>query len=452
MLLFGTPEPIDRSQVGVDRVGVDREPIDRTGVGVNRRGTGVGVNRCGTGVGVNRSAGPVTFAILIGLLGCAADPSDPSPSDALPVLRPVTPAPAALIDNPLAASIDAMLESAASRGTFAGSVIVVDDGRTVFERGYGWADRAGVRRPNAPDTLYRIGSVSKQFTAAGILALAADGKLSLDDAVTKWFPDYPRESLSRGGVGATIHHLLAHTSGIADGLKSTFYETNRWRRPLAPDAIIEAAQSLPMVATPGTTSAVNDYGYLLLGRILEKASGKPYEAFLRERFWTPQGMHDTGTILPSEKQDRAAVGYEMAGSRFYALAEQSAFGDPDCTLAFGYGQVFSTVRDLATWDRALTTDRALPRMDRERLFEPNLADYGYGWRIDRKGEAVVQWHDGALLPLGFTSYVARIPAKGRFVALLTNLDQEAIAPFERQVATLSADRSKRGVTYGVAPR
>ncbi|MBS2011953.1 MAG: beta-lactamase family protein [Deltaproteobacteria bacterium] len=335
---------------------------------------------------------------------------------------------------------------------FAGSVIVVDDGRTVFEKGYGWADRVGVRRPNAPDTLYRIGSVSKQFTAAGILALASDRKLSLDDAVAKWFPDYPRESLSRDGVDATIHHLLAHTSGIADGQKSAFYEANRWRRPLAPDAIIEAAHSLPMVATPGTTSAVSDYGYLLLGRIIEKASGKTYESFLRERFWAPQGMHDTGTILPPEKQDRAAIGYEMAGSRFYALAEQSAFGDPDCTLAFGYGQVYSSVRDLAIWDRALTADRALPKVERERLFEPNLADYGYGWRIERKGDLVVQWHDGALLPLGFTSYVARIPAKDRFVALLTNLDQEAIAPFERQVAALSGERSKRGVTYGVAPR
>jgi len=370
--------------------------------------------------------------------------------------RGAAPAPEAtpepMVDNRLAALIGEMLASAAARETFAGSVIVVDDGRTVFEQGYGYADRAGARRKNAPDTIYRIGAVSKQFTAAAILALASDGKLSLDDSVAKWFPDYPRDSLSKDGIDATLHHLLTHTSGIADGTQTTFYQSNRWRRPLSPDAIIVSAHLLPMESTPGSTHSASDYGYILLGRIIEKASGKSYESFLRDRFWTPLGMSDTGTVLPAEKQDRAAVGYEKAGREFSALAEQTVFGDPDCTLAFGAGQIYSTVRDLARWDRALASDRALSPFDTERLFRPNLANYGYGWVVEQKGDVVVQWHEGALAPLGFTSYVARIPAKGRFVALLTNLDLEAIAPIEQKVASLSIERSKRLVTNGAAPR
>lgn len=396
----------------------------------------------------------VTVVVAAFLAGCAGgEPPDsrtPAPeTEALPAEPPLAP-PA--IENPLAASIDAMLQSAAAREAFAGSVIVVDGGRTVFEKGYGFADRAGIMRKNTPDTIYRIGSVSKQFTAAAVLALATDGKLSLDDSVAKWFPDYPRENLSRDGVDATVHHLLTHTSGIGDGEATPFYESNKWRRPLQPDDIIREAHVLPMSATPGTTHAVLDYGYLLLGRIIEKASGKSYESFLRDRFFAPLGMNDTGTILPTLKQDRAAVGYEKTGRQFAALAEQTVFGDPDCTLAFGSGQIYSTVRDLALWDRALAGDRALSRVDKERLFQPNLDDYGYGWVIEQKGGVVVQWHDGALAPLGFTSYVARIPEKDRFVALLTNLDLEAIAPFEQQVASLSVERSKRGVTYGAAPR
>lgn len=386
--------------------------------------------------------------------GCAVEqaPDGPAGDDRDGPAAAPEPAPHPAVDNPLAASIDEMLTSAAAREAFAGSVIVVDDGRTVFEKGYGFADRAGARRENAPDTIYRIGAVSKQFTAAAILALASDGKLSLDDSIAKWFPDYPHDSLSKDGVDATVHHLLTHTSGIADGTQTTFYQSNRWRRPITPDAIIVSAHLLPMESTPGRAHAVNDYGYLLLGRIVEKASGKSYESFLRDRFWTELGMSDTGTVLPVEKQDRAAVGYEKVGRGFSALAEQTVFGDPDCTLAFGAAQIYSTVRDLARWDRALAGDRALSRVDTERLFQPNLDNYGYGWVIEQKGGVVVQWHEGALAPLGFTSYVARIPAKGRFVALLTNLDLEAIAPIEQKVASRSVERSKRGVTYGPAPR
>lgn len=388
------------------------------------------------------------------LAGCGADQGPESRTvEPATEAAPTEPGPAApAIENPLAASLDAMLESAAARDAFAGSIIVVDGGRTVFEKGYGFADRAGTKRKNTADTIYRIGAVSKQFTAAAVLALATDGKLSLDDTVAKWFPDYPRENLSRDGVDATIHHLLTHTSGLGDGEGTQFFEASRWRRPIVPDDVIVAAHVLPMVATPGASHAILDYGYLLLGRIIEKASGKSYEAFLRDRFWTPLGMNDTGTILPTVKQDRAAVGYEKTGLQFAALAEQTVFGDPDCTVAFGSGQVYSTVRDLALWDRALAGDRALSRLEKERLFQPNLDDYGYGWVIEHKGGLVVQWHDGALAPLGFTSYVARIPAKDRFVALLTNLDLEAIAPFEQQVASRSVERRKRGVTYGAAPR
>jgi D-alanyl-D-alanine carboxypeptidase len=340
--------------------------------------------------------------------------------------------------NPLAVAADALFSTAFDDGTFAGSVVVVDGGEIVLQKAYGLADRKR-ELPNVVDTIYRVGSVSKQFTAAAVLALAEDGALDVSDPVAKYFPEYPEESLEKGGVKATLHHLLTHTSGLGDAQTTEYFKKNAWFELIDPATLLEAAAELPMVTTPGTSFAYSNWGYYLLALVVERVSGTSYEAFLRERFFAPLGMSDTGTLLPVEKAARAALGYdEKSGGKLTTMSDQPWFKDRDLSLVFGSGQIYSTVTDLARWDRALASGEALPAKG-ALLFQPALAKYGYGWVVEKKGDVEVAWHNGALAPLGFTALAVRVPSKDRFVAYLANLDVDLVQPaLETKVIALAA--------------
>lgn len=360
---------------------------------------------------------------------------------------PETPAPAdgggedagaadAEAPNPLATALDALFTETAAKDAFAGTVVVVDGGRTVMTKGYGPADRA-TKRPNAPDTIFRVGSVSKQFAATAILALVDDGKIKTSDPVAKYFPEYPPENLTKDGVELTLHHLLSQTSGLPDAQSTSYFKDNAWRRPIDPVELVKAASALPLVAKPGASFVYNNYNYWLLALVVQRASGKPYESFLRERFFDPLGMKDTGTVMPEASKARAAVGYYRSGTDWTSISTEPSFGDPDVTLAFGAGQIFSTAPDLATWDRALASGKLLRPDTEALLFHPNLAAYGYGWVIEKKSGVTIEWHNGALSPLGFSALIVRVPSKDRFVAYVSNLDIGVVEPLETKVEALA---------------
>lgn len=337
-----------------------------------------------------------------------------------------------------ARAVDAFFTSAADKDQFAGSVIALDGGNVVLEKGYGPADRAD-GRANGPDTLFRIGSVSKQFTASAILALVADGKLQVTDPISKFFPEYPAENLAKDGTAVTLHHLLSHTSGLPDGASTDYFKDHAWFSVMDPNEVKNAAMLLPMAGVPGASYVYSNYNYLLLGLVVEKVSGKSYEAFLHERFFAPLEMNDTGTLLPADKLPRAAVGYYKQGKSFKTLNDEEDFVDRDVTLAFGAGQIYSTVRDLARWDRALASGQALPAAQQSLLFTPNLDDYGYGWVMQKYQGTPLQWHNGALSPLGFSAFVARVPSKDRFVAYLSNLDIDIVQDLEPGMFKLATE-------------
>jgi CubicO group peptidase (beta-lactamase class C family) len=362
----------------------------------------------------------------------APPPVDPgAPVAATPAADPKPP-------NALADGIDALFTDAESKDEFSGSVIVVDHGEQVLEKSYGFADRAA-KRKNTPDTLFRIGSVSKQFAAAAVLALVADGKLALTDPVSKFFPDYPKDNLVQDGVEVTLHHLISHTSGLPDPRGTTAFKKALWYRTIAPSEQVDWAKPLPLVRKPGTAFAYLNYNFLLAALIVEKTSGKPYDAFLRTRFFEPLGMKDSGTILPASEAGRTANGYadEDGTGKLTTMNDDPTFKDRDVTAAFGSGQIYSTVQDLARWDRALTGESVLPAAKRDLLFAPNLESYGYGWVIQKKAGVTMEWHNGAISPLGFTALIVRVPAKDRFVAYLSNMDLPLIQPFEAKVEALA---------------
>lgn len=383
---------------------------------------------------------PVGRAVLLCLVAaCSANESveatpppvtPPSAADA--VCAPADAGGDAPLDNPLAIALDDLFSSAAARDQFAGAVVVVDGGKTVLTRAYGMADRTA-KLPNTSDGIFRIASVSKQFTASAILALEEDGKLATSDPVSKFFPEYPKENLEKDGVEVTLHHLLSQTSGLPDARSTPYFKANVWKRPIDPQKLLEAGMVLPMQRKPGLRFEYLNTNYFLLGLVIERVSGRSYEAFLRERLWSKAGMEDTGTLLPNEKLSRAATGWASNALGFYALAKQSDFGDPFVTFAFGSGQVYSTVLDLAKWDRALTSDAVLSTASRGKLVAANLGGYGYGWMIEKRGASTLTWHNGALSPLGFSSFVVRERGKDRFVAYLANLDIDVVEPLEAKV-------------------
>jgi D-alanyl-D-alanine carboxypeptidase len=381
------------------------------------------------------------FLLLLAVLPLAACSSSASPSPG-PAPAPTSTAPPVPTDTPpaaepnaLADAIDALFTDAETKDAFSGSVIVTDGGKQVLEKSYGFADRTS-KRKNTPDTLFRIASVSKQFAASAILALVQDGALALTDPVSKFFPDYPKESLVKDGVEVTLHHLISHTSGLPNPRATEAFKKIVWRRAILPTEQIDFVKAEPLVSAPGSAYEYVNYNFLLAALVVEKTSGQTYEAFLKKRFFAPLAMKDTGTLLPAADAPRAAVGYAMEGGELTSFADDSIFQDDDVTFAFGSGQIYSTVRDLAKWDRALNGEAVLKAPQRGLLFKANLDDYGYGWVIQKKGGVSMAWHNGAISPLGFTSLIVRVPSKDRFVAYLSNMDLPLVQPFEAKVTAL----------------
>ena len=288
------------------------------------------------------------------------------------------------------------------------SVLVLRDGEPLLQRSYGLADlEAHVAA--TPRTNYRLASVTKQFTAAAILLLAEDGKLSLDDPLRKWLPSLPAAT-----DPITLRQVLSHTSGLVD------YED-----VMAPDATeqVHDIDVLHLLETqdrlyfaPGTDYRYSNSGYALLALVVRKASGKDFATFLRERIFQPLGMAHTVAYEEgiSTVADRA-YGYSLVDGRWTRTDQSST------SAVLGDGGIYSSIDDLAKWDAALYDDRLLGTASRKLAFtahtktgEPDVDGYGYGWRIH--GE--VLWHSGETM--GFRNVIVRWPQRHFTVVVLSN--------------------------------
>jgi len=295
------------------------------------------------------------------------------------------------------------------------SLLVVRDGRPVIRRSYGQSNLED-QIVATPETNYRLASITKQFTAAALLLLAEDGTLALDDRLKKWLPSLPRAVDS-----VTIVHLLTHTSGIVDyedvmpaGTTEQLHDADVLR-------LLESEDSTHF--KPGTSYRYSNSGYALLALIVERASGKSFATFLRERIFIPLGMSHTvayeeGTsTVPSR-----AYGYTMKDGK-WTRKDQSV-----TSAVLGDGSIYSSIDDLVRWDAAWYDSRLLSDESRELAVTPHTdtdkADvkYGFGWRIT--GESL--WHSGETS--GFRNVIVRYPGRRLTVAILTNRDDPA--PYE----------------------
>jgi CubicO group peptidase (beta-lactamase class C family) len=354
----------------------------------------------------------VTSILLAAVVLCATGHAAPAQTTVPKPPAPQSSARVSLTAPPEAAAIDRLFRGAAKPGDPGMAVIVVRKGRTLHRAAYGMANlELGVAMK--PEHVFRIGSVTKQFTSAAIMMLAEEGKLAVSDPITKFLPDYPTQ-----GKTITVEHLLTHTSGIQSYTDMPAWR-GKWRQDMTVSELVDLFKNEPMQFAPGEKWRYNNSGYILLGAIIEKASGKAYADFVRERIFKPAGMTHTRYDVTEDIIPQRAAGYGRTGDHFVNAQYLSM------TQPYAAGALVSTVDDLAKWEAALGAGRIVGAGSLAKIFAPyklsNGEDthYGYGWQISQYAGLAVQEHGGGIP--GFRAYVLRIPSDGVYVAVLSNL-------------------------------
>ncbi|CAN7653970.1 serine hydrolase [Massilia sp. LjRoot122] len=324
-----------------------------------------------------------------------------------------------LAEQDMAGRIDASIAPYFKADVPGATVIVVKDGKPVLRKAYGLADTAkGVKM--TPEMALRLGSITKQFTASAILMLAEEGKLSVDDDITKHLPDYPTR-----GKKISIEHLLTHTSGIASYTGKPGYMAGM-AQDMSVAQMIDSFKNDPLDFEPGSQYRYNNSGYFLLGAIIEKISGQSYANFLEQRIFKPLGMRDTYYEGFGNSKAPVAAGHSRGAQGFGAAKPLSM------TQPYAAGSLVSTVDDLARWDAAIGAGRLLkPSSWKQAFTSYRLSDgkatgYGYGWDVDKVQGETSMGHGGGIN--GFSTYALRFPEQKVYVAVLTNSDSGPANP------------------------
>lgn len=326
----------------------------------------------------------------------------------------------------LAERIDAFVTATHEADQFDGAILVASGDEVVYEQGFGEADRSwGV--PNAPDTRFRIASVTKQFTAALILQLVEAGEIELDAPITRYLPDYPAAQ----GDRVTIHHLLSHTGGVPEHTSRPDFG-EMMRDPVTPTGFLDVFSGDPLDFEPGTEYRYSNSGYFLLGTLIETVTGQPYAEALRQRLLAPLGLEDSGYLDGRVVFDRMATGYRRVGTDVQHAPYL------DTSIPYSAGMMYSTVRDLHTWTRALHAAEPFESAETvETMITPVLNEYGYGIGNsplpvgDRSVQAIA--HSGGIP--GFSSMLIYFPETEQTVAVISNTGDSA-GRLARNVAQL----------------
>ncbi|MFZ1260645.1 MAG: serine hydrolase domain-containing protein, partial [Chitinophagaceae bacterium] len=298
-----------------------------------------------------------------------------------------------------------------------GAVLIVKKGKPIYQKAFGLADREW-NVLNTVNTKFRIGSITKQFTAACILQLAERGKLNLDDKLNKYFKDYPK------GDSVTIHMLLNHTSGIKNYTDIGAF----WPKailPLSLDSMIAIFKNEPYDFSPGTQWNYSNSGYFLLGVIVEKVSGKKFSDYLLENIIQKAGLKNTSMDRLDSILQMRAKGYSKTKSG-WEHAQYISMEGP-----YSAGAMVSTVNDLHTWMQALVSNKIISSSSVAKMTTPYKNNYGYGLGIDSLKNHKRISHNGGIP--GFSSYLAYYPDDDLYIVAISNNDVSST-----QVGTLLA--------------
>jgi len=280
-----------------------------------------------------------------------------------------------IVRGVLAAKLDGYLASIVPYG-FSGALLVATDEEIILNKGYGMADRAG-GLPNTAETVFSIGSITKQFTAAGIMKLEMQGKLSTTDPIGEYLDGVPEDK-----AGITLHHLLTHTSGLVEDVGRDYDTARR-------DQTVKKILDLPLEFTPGEEFEYTNVGYTLLAAIIEKVSGQPYEEFLHEQLFRPAGMAFTGYRIPN--WDERVIAHWYRGDIDNGTPLEKPY--PYWNL-MGNGGILSTTEDMYRWHLALQGNAVLSADAKKKLFTPFLKNYAYGWDVLQTEHGTLIEHNG----------------------------------------------------------
>jgi CubicO group peptidase (beta-lactamase class C family) len=292
--------------------------------------------------------------------------------------------------------VNKLFESTTDKSFPGASVIVIHNGKILLNKGYGLANILQ-NEPITPLTVFRLGSITKPFTAMAILQLYDKQMLQINDYVEKYFPG------TLNGNKITIKNLLTHTSGITESLDTE------------------------LAFTPGTQISYSNAGYNLLGKIIEKVSGMPYEKYLQENIFQPLGMNNTGYEHPDIKVKNFATGYKISDNGSYTDR-----GESDVSGAFSAGALYSTTEDMYKWDQALYTEKLVKASTLNQAFsqttlnDGSTTKYGFGWMVSQWRGLKEVGHGGDIT--GFNSYIARYPDEQFTVIVLSNIEMRPPGP------------------------
>jgi CubicO group peptidase (beta-lactamase class C family) len=343
-----------------------------------------------------------------------------------------------------ASKIDEFMKLFHEYGQFNGTVLVSEGGEVILKKGYGLANMEW-NIPNKPDTKFRIGSITKQFTSMLVLQLVEKENIDLEGKLSDYLPYYRKDT----GEKVTIHHLLTHTSGIPSytGLPNFFEDISR--NPYPVDEFIKTYCSGDLEFDPGSKYVYNNSGYFLLGAIIQEVTGQTYEDVLKAKILDPVGMTNTGydhhdTLIPNR-----AAGYEKRAGVYVNAAYL------DMSLPFAAGALYSTVEDLYLWDQALYADKLLSKEMMALMFKPHVpaggSHYAYGWIVSEKSfpkskeKAKRIAHGGGIN--GFTTLIDRLVEDRHLIVLFNNTGGTALGAMSEGIINILYDKP-----YGLPKR
>ena len=314
-------------------------------------------------------------------------------------------------------------------------VLVSEKGKLIYEKGFGKAN-IELNDPVRPEMLFRIGSITKQYTAIAILQLIEKGSILLQDSIQKYIKDFPHK-----GYTITIEHLLTHTSGIVDYEVLDFHIPNAIRIDLPPKQIIDSLAVLPLAFIPGTQYKYSNSNYFLLGFILEKVTGESYKTYMKENFFTPLGLSATCYDSPAEIIKNRVFGYTKGSTGYQNVGYMSM------NQVFSAGALLASARDLFKWHQALNAYKVVKKETLDKAVAPfrfsdgKLSEYGYGWFIKEFRGSTLIGHGGAID--GFRSMEAYLPEQDIFIAALFNSDNDGFFPLFENITGLVTGNSQK---------
>jgi CubicO group peptidase (beta-lactamase class C family) len=324
------------------------------------------------------------------------------------------------------AKLDTLMSAYTRMYKFNGAVLVAQNGKIILEKGYGYRN-ANDKIPHDASSVFQIGSVTKQFTAAVILKLQEQKKLNIQDKLSKYFPAYPK------GDSITIEHLLTHTSGIHSYTDDENFMENEVTKPSGREKMIALFKDKPLHFSPGSKWEYSNSAYSLLGYIIEDVTHMPYEKAVRQYIFTPLGMTHSGFDFTHLSTSAKSTGY-------FQLNDKTALVAPvvDSSVSYSAGSIYSTVGDLYQWSKGLNENKIISAATKEKAFTPVKNHYGYGLFIDSLWGKRRISHGGGIH--GFNSSLVMIPSDDICVVLLNNAPNPALKAITDNILAILYDK------------